>query len=348
MNRTRVAVVGVGSLGQHHARILSGMDDVELVGVVEPREDRGREIASKFSTNWYSAPAAVVDQVDGVVVAVPTVLHAEAASCFLQAGRAVMMEKPIAADLATAKRLQQMAEAGGALLQVGHVERFNPAFELLQEKVQSPLYIRCQRVSPYTFRSTDIGVVHDLMIHDIELVQALVNSPVAAVDSFGAVTMGPHEDFAVARLRFESGAIADLTAGRMCPQAERTIQVWSEGGFVSADLQTRKLNSWQPCPAVAARPGMLHDVVAATASPLTLKDEVFSKWLQQEETQASDTDALTAELRDFVAAVRGETRPRVGGIEGVAAMEVAERILGGMSGWSWQSGSPFEQVRRAA
>ena len=117
---------------------------------------------------------------------------------------------------------------------------------------------------------------------------------------------------------------------------------------MSADLQTRKLNSWQPCPAVAARPGMLHDVVAATASPLTLKDEVFSKWLQQEETQASDADALTAELRDFVAAVRGETRPRVGGIEGVAAMEVAERILGGMSGWSWQSGSPFEQVRRAA
>ncbi len=347
MSRSRIAVVGVGALGQHHARILAGMQDVELVGVVESREERGREIAQKYQTQWFAKPEDVARLVDGVVIAVPTVFHEEAAGCFLDAGLGVLVEKPLAADLKTARQLQERADAGRAMLQVGHVERFNPAFEELQERVGRPLYIRCQRVSPYTFRSTDIGVIHDLMIHDIELAQSLAGSAVETVDSFGAVTIGPHEDFAVARLRFANGVIADLTAGRMCPQAERSIQVWNDRGFVSADLQTRKVTVWQPCDAIAARPEMVHDVVTATVDPLTLKDEVFAKWLKHEEIQASDADALTAELRDFVAAVRGG-QPRVSGADAVRAMAVAERVRGGMQGWSWQSGSPFGAERRAA
>ncbi len=347
MSRSRIAVVGVGALGQHHARILSGMGDVELVGVVDSREERGLEIAQKHQTRWFARAEDVLGLVDGVVIAVPTVFHEEAAACFLQAGLGVLVEKPLAAELSTARRLQEQAEAGGAVLQVGHVERFNPAFEALQDRVGRPLYIRCQRVSPYTFRSTDIGVIHDLMIHDIELAQTLAGAAVETVDSFGAVTIGPHEDFAVARLRFANGVIADLTAGRMCPQAERSIQVWHDRGFLSADLQTRKLTVWQPCDAVAARPEMVHDVVAATVNPLTLKDEVFAKWLKHEEIQASDADALTAELYDFVAAVGGR-QPRVSGADAVRAMAIAERVRNGMQGWSWQSGSPFGAERRAA
>jgi predicted dehydrogenase len=348
MNRVKVAVVGVGALGQHHARILSTMENVELVGVVDSREQQGRSIAAKHSTQWFATADEVRPLVDGVVIAVPTVLHYEVARPFLEAGVAVMIEKPLADGLEAARALQGLATFRGAVLQVGHVERFNPAFELLQQHVQQPLYIRCQRVSPYTFRSTDIGVVHDLMIHDIDLVLALTGESVTSVDSFGAVTIGPNEDMAVARLRTSSGIIADITASRMNPVAERTIQVWGRSGFVSADLQTRKVSVWKPNPLLAERPTMVHDIVAATPNPLTLKDEVFTKWINNEQLHGSAADALTAELLDFVHCIRTGSRPRVSGDAAVKAMEVADRVLAGMPKFSWQTGAMPDAARRAA
>lgn len=348
MNRVKVAVVGVGALGQHHARILSTMENVELVGVVDSREQQGRSIAAKHSTQWFATADEVRPLVDGVVIAVPTVLHYDVARPFLEAGVAVMIEKPLADGLEAARALQGLATFRGAVLQVGHVERFNPAFELLQQHVQQPLYIRCQRVSPYTFRSTDIGVVHDLMIHDIDLVLALTGESVTSVDSFGAVTIGPNEDMAVARLRTSSGIIADITASRMNPVAERTIQVWGRSGFVSADLQTRKVSVWKPNPLLAERPTMVHDIVAATPNPLTLKDEVFTKWINNEQLQGSAADALTAELLDFVHCIRTGSRPRVSGDAAVKAMEVADRVLAGMPKFSWQTGAMPDAARRAA
>ncbi len=348
MNRVKLAVIGVGALGQHHARILSTMDGVELIGVVDAREQQGRDIAAKHKTQWFATADQVRPLVDGVVVAVPTVLHLEVAKPFLESGIAVMMEKPLADGVDAARSLQRLAAFRRATLQVGHVERFNPAFEILQQKVQQPLYIRCQRVSPYTFRSTDIGVVHDLMIHDIDLVLALTGDSVESVDSFGAVTFGPHEDMAVARLRTSSGVIADLTASRMNPTAERTIQVWGRNGFVSADLQTRKVNCWSPASALAARPAMVHDIIAATPNPLTLKDEVFTKWISNEELQGSMADALTAELSDFVTCIRTGSRPRVSGDDAVKAMEVADQVLSGMAQWSFQSNSRPSTARKAA
>ena len=328
MNRVKVAVVGVGALGQHHARILSTMENVELVGVVDSREQQGRSIAAKHQTQWFATAEEVRPLVDGVVIAVPTVLHYEVARPFLEAGIAVMIEKPLADGLEAARALQGLATFRGTVLQVGHVERFNPAFEILQQRVQQPMYIRCQRVSPYTFRSTDIGVVHDLMI--------------------GAVTIGPNEDMAVARLRTSSGVIADITASRMNPTAERTIQVWGRSGFVSADLQTRKVSVWQPNPLLAERPTMVHDIVAATPNPLTLKDEVFTKWINNEQLQGSAADALTAELLDFVHCIKTGSRPRVSGDAAVKAMEVADRVLAGMPKFSWQTGAMPDAVRKAA
>ena len=348
MNRVKVAVVGVGALGQHHARILSTMENVELVGVVDSREQQGRSIAAKHQTQWFATAEEVRPLIDGVVIAVPTVLHYEVARPFLEDGIAVMIEKPLADGLEAARALQGLATFRGAVLQVGHVERFNPAFEILQQRVQQPVYIRCQRVSPYTFRSTDIGVVHDLMIHDIDLVLALTGDSVTSVDSFGAVTIGPNEDMAVARLRTSSGVIADITASRMNPTAERTIQVWGLSGFVSADLQTRKVSVWQPNPLLAERPSMVHDIVAATPNPLTLKDEVFTKWINNEQLQGSAADALTAELLDFVHCIRTGSRPRVSGDAAVKAMEVADRVLAGMPKFSWQTGSMPDAVRKAA
>ena len=164
------------------------------------------------------------------------------------------MEKPLANSLQAAQALQRMAAFRRTTLQVGHVERFNPAFELLQQKIDRPLYIRAQRVSPYTFRSTDIGVVHDLMIHDIDLILALTGDSVVSVDAFGAVTFGPHEDMAMARLKTSSGIIADITASRMSPVAERTIQVFSTNGCVTADLNQRTVSSWKPVAPLATNP----------------------------------------------------------------------------------------------
>lgn len=348
MNRVKLAVVGVGALGQHHARILSTMPDVQLVGVVDSREQQGREIAARHGTQWFASPDQVLSLVQGVVVAVPTLYHEEIGLPFLEAGIPVLMEKPLANSLQAAQALQRMAAFRRTILQVGHVERFNPAFELLQQKIDRPLYIRAQRVSPYTFRSTDIGVVHDLMIHDIDLVLALTGDSITSVDAFGAVTFGPHEDMAVARLKTSSGIIADITASRMSPVADRTIQVFSTNGCVTADLNKRTVSCWTPADVLAVNPGLVHDIIAATPDPLTLKNEVFTKWITNETIQASSADALTAELTDFVRCIRTNARPRVSGDDAVTALEVADRVLTGMAQWSWQDNVPNIAASKAA
>ncbi len=348
MKSVRIGVIGVGALGQHHARILAGLPGAELVAVVDSRETQGQAVARKHAARWLPSPTELLGSVDGVVVAVPTTAHSEVARPFLEQGVAVLVEKPLANSLDSAVALRNIARFRSSLLQVGHVERFNPAFELLREKIGRPLHIRCQRYSPYTFRSTDIGVVHDLMIHDIDLVLALTGATVERVDSFGAVAFGPHEDLANARLLLSNGVIVDLAVSRINPVVERSIQVWSTTGYAAADLQSRKVVCWKPCPAVAANPGMVHDIVSITPNPLSLKDEVFSKWIPREETQASDADALTAELQNFVDCIRSGEQPRVTGDDAVAAMEVADRVLENMTGWSWQSASPLHETRRAA
>ena len=348
MTRVKLAVIGVGALGQHHARHLAGMESVELIGVVDSCEAQGRDIAAKNRTQWFATAEELLPRVQGVVIAVPTQHHVEVARPFLEAGIPVLMEKPLANSVDAARSLQRLAAFRRTILQVGHVERFNPAFEQLQAIVSQPLYIRCQRLSPYAFRSMDIGVVHDLMIHDIDLVLALTGDPVTHVESFGGVTIGPHEDMVVARLRTRTGIIADLTASRMHPTAERTMQVWSRDGMASADFQQRTVKVWKPVAPLAANPSMVHDVLAATPNPLSLKEEVFGKWITQETHQESTADAMAAELHDFVSAIQTGGRPRVSGDDAVAAMDVAERILSAMPKWSWQTDSPVLPATRAA
>ncbi|MCA9063453.1 MAG: Gfo/Idh/MocA family oxidoreductase [Planctomycetaceae bacterium] len=348
MNRLKLAVVGVGALGRHHARILSGFEDVELTAVVDAHAEQGQRIAEQFATRWFPQVSMLPHDLDGVIVAVPTVLHSQIAIPLLQNGTAVLIEKPLAATLEDSRRLQAAADESGAILQVGHVERFNPAFEQLAGQVKRPLYIRCQRVSPYTFRSTDIGVVHDLMIHDIDLVLSLLQDDVTSVDAFGAVTIGPHEDLAVARLKTASGAVVDLTAGRMSPAAERSIQVWTPDGWFAADLTSRQVQSWQAAAPFNIHPALVHSIIGSNANPQGLKDEVFTRWLTHSEQHAGTADALTSELRDFIDSVRNESQPRVDGMAGVRAMEVADRILKQMNLWSYQSDSDRHDTAAAS
>jgi predicted dehydrogenase len=346
MNNLKMAVVGVGSLGQHHARILASMEGVQLVGVVDPRPEQGQQIAERFGTTWCAEARELPADLDGVVIATPTVYHPEPAKYFLKAGVATLVEKPLAANLADADHLREVAEEHDTILQVGHVERFNPAFEEATKLCGDVKYLRCQRVSPYTFRSTDIGVVHDLMIHDIDLALALTGRMPESVEAFGTVTVGPHEDCVVARLRMPGGTVVDITSSRMAPQAERTLQVWSDRGCLNVDLHARTLTTWEPSATVAANPGMIQAIAATTANPLTLKDRVFGEWIKERTIQASDHDALTAELEEFAAAIRGEATPRVSGREAVQAMLVADQVLSSLTTWSWQE--PQQAASKAA
>lgn len=348
MKQLRMAVIGVGSLGQHHAGKLANFSDVDLVGVVDPNEAFGREVADRVGTRWFSNSDSLPENLDGVVIAAPTVYHVQAARGFLESGVATFVEKPLATNVADAELLHQLAVANDAVLQVGHIERFNPAFALAQDCVGHPLYIRCQRVSPYTFRSTDIGVVHDLMIHDIDLALALTDQMPESVDAFGAVGIGPHEDMAVARLKMASGTIVDITSSRMCPTAERTIQIWGTEGCVVADLQSRQVQQWQPSAQFQSNPTLVHAIAAATPDPRTLKDSVFSKWIESKTVQADAADAMSLELVEFIASIRENRTPLVSGKEAVNAMTVAEQVLNAIRVWSYQTGSSVSRKKAAA
>ena len=187
-----MAVIGVGALGRHHARILSELPEVDLVAVADSRIEQGQEVAAKCRSKWFADYRELVDsgRVDAVSVVVPTTAHRNVAGEFLTAGIPVLVEKPLAASVAEAQTLVDLARDNQALLQVGHIERFNPAFQAARSRIDQPKYIRAERTSTYTFRSTDIGVVHDLMIHDIDLVLALVQCPLRSVEAFGVTVMG--------------------------------------------------------------------------------------------------------------------------------------------------------------
>ncbi|HIE98458.1 MAG: Gfo/Idh/MocA family oxidoreductase [Fuerstiella sp.] len=348
MTQLRMAVVGVGSLGQHHARKLASVDGVDLVAVVDPNERQGRSVAEQHGTHWVASPDDIEGELHGVVVATPTVFHLDTARQFLQRGIPTFVEKPLAANVPDATQLAEAAKQSDTILQVGHIERFNPAFSLAQERCGYPLYVRCQRVSPYSFRSTDIGVVHDLMIHDIELALALTDELPTSVDAFGAVGIGPHEDMAVARLKMPGGTIVDLTASRMSPEAERSLQIWGTNGCVHADLQSRVVRTWEPKGQFRTTPQLVHAIAASTPDPRTLKHRVFGEWIQADEIQANSDDAMSLELQDFIAAIRNRSTPRVSGAEGLNAMIVAESVLNALEVWSYQTGQRQENQKKAA
>ncbi|MEO2017390.1 MAG: Gfo/Idh/MocA family oxidoreductase [Fuerstiella sp.] len=348
MTQLRMAVVGVGSLGQHHARKLANTDGVELVAVVDPNEPQGRSVAEQHGARWVASPDDIVADLHGVVVATPTVFHLDTARQFLQRSIPTFIEKPLASNVADAQQLADTAEQYDAILQVGHIERFNPAFALAKERCGYPLYVRCQRVSPYTFRSTDIGVIHDLMIHDIDLALALTGEMPTSVDAFGAVGIGPHEDMAVARLKMPGGAVIDLTASRMSPEVERSLQIWGTNGCVHADLQSRVVRTWEPKGQFRTTPQLVHAIAASTPDPRTLKDRVFGEWIQADELQANSDDAMSLELQDFLGAIRNRSKPTVSGVEGLNAMIVAESVLNALNVWSYQTGQRQENQQKAA
>lgn len=335
MTPLKMAVIGVGALGKHHARILSELDGVELVAVVDTNAEFAESVAQNCGCRALTNSRGLAEQIDAVSIVVPTSAHLPVAREFLERGTPVLMEKPLALSAGEARQLVELAEANNTILQVGHIERFNPATQAAWALSGPPKYIRAERLSPYAFRSTDIGAVLDLMIHDIDLVLDLVRSPVVDVQAFGLCILGGHEDNAQARLTFENGCIADLTANRVNPTARRSMEIRSLEGHVSVDFHSREVVGYFPSDRLRYGPSPLELAQRPGADIPQLKDEVFGSFLKVERPTVLPGDALTAELGDFVDSVRSGSKPRVDGHAGLAAMEVAETILERIAAHQW-------------
>jgi predicted dehydrogenase len=327
MKGLRMAVVGTGALGRHHARILSQMPGVELVAVADINPQAAAETARHSGTRAVADYSELIGQVQAAVVAVPTSAHVEVAGDFLCAGVDVFVEKPIAASADEARELVELAAQNGALLQVGHVERFNPALVAARPFLSEPRYIRVERFAPFSFRSTDIGVVHDLMIHDIDLVLDLVASPVADVQALTATILGGHEDCAQARITFANGAVADLAANRVSPVARRQMQVWGAERCVHLDFASREVACYSRSPALQFGAGPLERARQNGADIDELKREIFGTFIDVHQPAIVPCDQLTEELLAFAECVRKRLPPLVGGAAALKAMLIAGLIL---------------------
>jgi predicted dehydrogenase len=329
----RVAVVGAGRLGGFHAQKLAAVQGVELVAVADPVQSQRERVAAACNAPAVADYRDLLDAVDAAVIAAPTQWHHAIAMEFLGWGVHLLVEKPLAATLAQADELVETARRHSAILQVGHVERFNPAMAAAAPHVANPKYIEAVRSSPFTFRSTDVGVVLDLMIHDLDLVLSLVRSPVRRVEALGLSVLGGHEDVANARLVFESGCVAALSASRVSYEAVRRMHVWAPRAFASIDFATRKTRLVRPSEALLRRQFNVSSLRPEEVE--YLKSHLSEVHLRQEETEAPAVDALTLELEDFVESIRAPRAPQVTGQHGRDAVAVAEQILDKIRAHAW-------------
>jgi predicted dehydrogenase len=272
------------------------------------------------------------------VIAVPTFAHLDVASDFLRRRIPVLVEKPLASNLEQAQCLVDLSEEQQTMLQVGHIERFNPAFQSARPLIREPRYIRSERYSPYAFRSTDIGVVHDVMIHDLDLVLQLVDSPLkrdGGVEAFGITILGGHEDCVQVRLRFENGCIADLSANRVSPETKRDMQVWSADGCVQINFAQCEVVCYSSSDLLRFGTSPLEKARQPGTNIEQLKQDVFGKYLKVDRPTVTSQDQLTIELASFIDSVQNDRPPVVDGTQALLAMRVANEILEAVARHEW-------------
>ncbi|MFT4839810.1 MAG: putative dehydrogenase [Planctomycetota bacterium] len=331
--KIRFGVVGVGHLGKHHMRLLKGLD-CELVGVADPSEEARKFAEETHQVKTYADYRDLKGKVDAVSVVVPTVMHREVGCFFLNEGIDVLVEKPIARTAVDGQAIVDAAKANDCILAVGHVERFNPALRAVEEIGKSARYIESHRLAPFSFRSTDIGVVLDLMIHDLDLVLAFVKSPIKSVEAFGGAVFTPAEDMASAIIKFENGAVAHLTANRVALKPMRKMRVFSKEGYVSLDFQSAQGMLVKKAPGWDFEKLDMKSLDRAEMGDLW--KFVFDGLLQVENLQLDTGNPLLAELEEFVKCVKDRTQPTVPGEEGVAAVAAAERVLAVIAENRWE------------
>lgn len=297
-----IAVVGVGSLGQHHARILSDLPGVRLVGVADPNAERCREIADKFGTRAFFSHEDL-PPVDGVVVAAPTSLHRDIACAFLERGVGVLCEKPMATTVEECDQILAARDRSGAPLLAGHIEHFNPGVEALSAHVSRPGFLEVHRLGVFSGRSLDVDVVLDLMIHDIEIALSLVGSAPESVEAVGVRVLTPHVDLANARLTFKGGCVANLTASRISRDKIRKLRVFQPEAYLSVDYAEQSLEYYR------------------------LEGPAQARQIVKVPVEVEKREPLRCELEHFTAVLRGIARPLVGGEAAREAVAVAQAIL---------------------
>jgi predicted dehydrogenase len=330
-NPLRVAVVGVGHLGSAHARVYAGLPGVKLAAVVEPVRERAEAAARAYGAEIVGDVRDLAGRVDAASVVVPTAAHAAVATELLERGIPCLVEKPITKTIEEADQLVGLARRAGVALQVGHIERFNPAVVAVQGKIGPPRFIECHRLSAFKFRSTDVDVVMDLMIHDIDILLHLVQSPVARVEAMGVPVLTDQEDIANARLVFETGCVANVTASRVSDKAMRKIRIFAPDVYASLDTMAGRAVIYRKPADLPSR------LAAALADPSILavaKDPaaLMARFLDIEEVEGDGVEPLRRELEAFVSCVRERREPVVTGEHGRHAMAVAAEVIRSIRG----------------
>lgn len=341
MSQLRIAVIGAGHLGRVHAKLLGQVDGAELVAISDPIESARLNAANLYSVPTFADYRECIEQVDAAVIAAPTDAHAEIAGELLKAGKHVLVEKPLTIDRDDANRISMLASSRKLTLQVGHVERFNPAFTALENLAVDAKYIEAVRASSFPGRCLDVGVVMDLMIHDLDLVLSMTEAAVKSVTASGMAVISNHEDLAEARIEFECGLVANLKSSRVSPTPARQMQVFSAGGFADIDFGAPALSVVRPCETVVTRS---FDLAAETENPLDYSAKLFSERLRCETLDLEPRNAILDELHDFVISIQTGIAPTVDGVAGARAVDVAQRVLESIDQRAWYSEATTAEI----
>ena len=334
MTKLRTAIIGAGKMGKIHAKVYSKLENAELVAVADSDIERARALAEKHDCAAVSDPAELVGKVDAVTISAPTVAHHEIATLFLKNRIPVLIEKPLASTVRQGRDIVELAKANDTIVAVGHSERCNPVVQAMKRLDIEPKFIEVIRVSPYPFRSMDIGVVLDVMIHDIDIILSLANNPVKKVDAVGVNVIADHEDICNARILFDNGCIANVTASRLALKTERKVRVFSRQAYLSLDYFRKE--------GIVIQADKNIDLLTWIRRHQQKADFDFTSvnWtdlLHIEQLQIEDAEPLKVEQQSFLEAVADKSkRPEVTGAEGLAALECAEQILAGVKAHQWQ------------
>ena len=333
MKKLRTAVIGAGKMGAIHAKVYHQLKISELVGIVDVDYSKAKKLARKYKSDVFLDCADLLGKVDAVTIATPTVNHLEIAKVFLENKVPVLIEKPLAANVAQAKKIVALAKKNKTVVAVGHSERCNPVVQAVKRLDIEPKFIECNRISPYSFRSTDIGVILDVMIHDIDIILSMANSKIKKVDAIGVNVIEDKEDICNARIFFENGCIANITASRVALKTERKVRVFSRQAYLSVDYykKTGTVIQADPNVNIAEQVRKLKN-----SSKFDLLKANWKDMLHIEKLNVDDKEPLRLEQESFLEAVMDESSsPEVSAVEGLAAMECAEMILNCLDKHQW-------------
>jgi predicted dehydrogenase len=324
LEKLKIAVIGTGHLGKEHARIYSEIPEVNLVGIVDIDKNTGETVAQRCNTKYYSSFKDILNKVDAASVVVPTKSHYEIAKELLKNSIHVLVEKPMTGTVSEAEDLIKLSKETSTILQPGYIERFNPAIEAIQKLDISVKFIECHRLSPFTFRSADIGVVLDLMIHDIDIILDLSKSKVKKIDAVGVSVISDKEDIANARIQFENGCVANITASRVSFEPMRKIRLFSENSYISLDYHKQEAIIYRKSPELTPKSIITENTDVSTIKDL--KSFVFGDLLKIERIKMNNQEPLRKELESFVNCINNGEQPVVSGEEGIKAIKAATII----------------------